>query len=308
MFLIAAGVSHAQAIKDNANLSSYTLGPDDQILIRALHVPEIPDKAIRIEADGSIQLPLAGRVQAGGLTTWRLENDLTRILKAYVREPEVSVELVEQRSQPVSILGAVKTPGSYQLHGTRTLVEALSLAGGVDAEAGYLLRIARRLSQGPLGLTGAKPDSTGDYTVAELNLQEVMDGKNAVSSFAVKPYDVITVPRARMVYVVGEVRKPGGFVLHETEHISVLQAVALAEGMNRTAGGKSARVIRKNETGEDRQEIAVNLNDVLSGKAKDVPLYPGDILFIPNSASKSAALRTVEAVVQMATGLVIWRP
>lgn len=296
--------------QDNASepASSYTLGPDDQIMVRALHVPEIPDKPIRIEADGSIHLPLVGRVEAGGMTTWRLESELARALKAYLQEPEVSVELVEQRSQPVSVLGAVKNPGSYQLHGARTLIEVLSLAGGADADAGYLLRIARRLSQGPLPLPDAKPDATGQFTVAELNLQEVMDGKYARSSLPVKPYDVITVPRAKMVYVIGEVKKPGGFVLRETEHISVLQALALAEGMNRTAGGKSARVLRPETGSDDRKEIPVNLNDILSGKRKDTPLNPGDILFVPNSAAKSATLRSIEAAIQMATGLVIWRP
>jgi polysaccharide export outer membrane protein len=270
-------------------------------MVRALHVPEIPDKPIRIEADGSIDLPLVGRVQAGGQTTWSLGGQLTRDLKAYVQAPEVSVELVEQRSQPISVLGSVKTPGTYQLHGQRTLVEALSMAGGADAEAGYALRIARRTSQGSLPVPGAKPDPTGEFTVAELNLEQQ-------GSLPVKPYDVITVPRAKMVYVIGEVKKPGGFVLHETDHVSVLQALAMAEGMTRTAGGKSARILRNLPDSDKQQEIAVNLNEVLSGKSLNAPLHSGDILFVPNSASKSAALRTVEAAIQMATGLVIWRP
>jgi polysaccharide biosynthesis/export protein len=304
--LIAVGAHAQRGVSDSA--SSYTLGPDDQIMVRALHVPEIPDKPLRIEADGSIHLPLVGRVDAGGMTTWRLENELARALKAYVEEPEVSVELVEQRSQPVSVLGAVKTPGSYQLHGARTLIEVLSLAGGADADAGYSLTIARRMSQGPLPLAGAKPDATGDFTVAEVNLQQVMDGKYAPSSLPMKPYDVITVPRAKMVYVIGEVKKPGGFVLREAEHISVLQALALAEGMNHTAGGKGARVLRPETGSSDRKEIPVNLNDILSGKTKDTPLNAGDILFVPNSAAKSATFRTIEAAIQMATGLVIWRP
>jgi polysaccharide export outer membrane protein len=308
--LAAAAWGQAPLAAGNANNAgdAYTLGPDDQIMVRALHVPEIPDKPIHIEADGSIHLPLVGRIQAGGLTTWRLEADLTRALKEYVQEPEVSVELVEQRSQPVTVLGAVKTPGSYQLHGRRTLIEVLSLAGGVDADAGYLLRIARRQSQGALPLPNAKPDSTGEYSVAEVNLQEVMDGKFAQSSLPVKPYDVVTVPRAKMVYVIGEVKKQGGFVLRETQHLSVLQALALAEGMTQTAGRKNAKVLRPDGDGDHRQELPVNVSDILAGKIPDAPLEPGDILFVPNSAAKSAAFRSIEAAIQMATGLVIWRP
>ena len=279
----------------------YRLGPDDQIMVRALHVPEIPDRPIRIGADGTIQLPLVGRVAAGGMTTRDLEGELARSLKTYVEEPEVSVELVEQRSQPVSVLGAVKTPGSYQLRGSKSLIEALSLAGGTDAEAGYTIRIERRLSQGVLPLPDAKQDSSGEFTFADVNLQQQ-------SNLAIKPFDVITVPRAKMIYVIGEVHKPGGFVLREAEHMSVLQALALAEGMSHTAGGKGARVMRPEATDGARQEIPVNLNDILSGKAKDQTLLAGDILFVPNSASKSAAMRTIEAAIQMATGLVIWRP
>jgi polysaccharide export outer membrane protein len=309
--LAAAGLwgqSAPPAGSVNSSSSSYTLGPDDQIMVRALHVPEIPDKPIHIAADGSIQLPMVGRMQAGGLTTWRLETELKKALREYVQEPEVSVELVEQRSQPVTVLGAVKTPGSYQLRGPRTLIEVLSLAGGVDADAGYLVRVARRASQGPLPVANAKPDSTGGYSVAEINLQEAMDGKFAESSIAIRPYDVVTVPRAKMIYVIGEVKKQGGFVLRETQHISVLQALAMAEGMTKTAGGKNAKVLRPTGDGDQRREVPVNVPGILAGKTADAPLEPGDILFIPNSAAKSATFRSIEAAIQMATGLVIWRP
>src|SRR5690348_16137642 len=87
--------------------SSNTLGPDDEVMVRALHVPEFPDKPVRIESDGGLQLPLVGRVKAAGATTAQLAAELTSALKTYVREPEVSVELVDQRSQPVAVLGAV---------------------------------------------------------------------------------------------------------------------------------------------------------------------------------------------------------
>lgn len=90
--------------------------------------------------------------------------------------------------------------------------------------------------------------------------------------------------------------------------MSVLQAIAMAEGLNRTAGGKNARVLRPQAADGSREEIPINLNAVVTGKSQDQPLHPGDILFIPNSAAKSATLRSVEAIIQMATGLVIWRP
>jgi polysaccharide export outer membrane protein len=236
-----------------------------------------------------------------------LEEALRKRLAVYVEEPEVSVGLVEQRSQPVSVLGAVKNPGVQQLHGSKSLVEVLSLAGGVEADAGYSLRIARHIEQGALPLPGGQPDAAGTLNVAEVSLQEVMDGRFAAGNLAVKPHDIITVPRAKMVYVIGEVKKAGGFVLHERENMTVLQAVSLAEGLNRTAGGKNARILRPQGAGTDRKEIPVNLNSILDGKSSDVTLQPDDILFVPNSTSKSVALRTVEAAIQLGTGIAIWR-
>ena len=310
VFAIAPTSGQVPMARSNADPASDSsaLGPDDQIIVRALHVPEIGDKPIRIEADGSIHLPLIGRVQAGGLTTWKLEAELMHAFKEYVQEPEVSVELMEQRSQPVTVLGAVKTPGTYQLHGTRTLLEVLSMAGGVDADAGYVLRVARRSTQGDLPLAGARVDARSDYSVAEVNLQDVMEGKFAQSSLRMKPYDVVTLPRAKMVYVIGEVKKQGGFALRETQRVSVLQALAMAEGMTKTAGGKNAKVLRPEGDGPKREEIPVNVTEILAGKMPDAPLEPGDILFVPNSAAKSTAFRSIEAAIQMATGLVIWRP
>jgi len=284
----------------------YVLGSDDLITIRALHVPEMPEKPVRVEADGFVRLPLVGRLRAGGLTAAQLEEELSRRLRTYIETPEVSVEVTEQRSQPFSVIGAVKNPGVHQLGGPKSLLEALSLAGGLESDAGYSIRIARRASEGPLPLPNACRDESGDFIAAETGLEEVMRG-GAAGNLEIKPHDVITVARAKMVYVIGEVRKPGGFTLQERENVSVLQVLSMAEGLTRTAGPARAKVLRPNGPGGQRQEIPVNLNDVLSGKLRDLPLMPEDILFVPNSASKSAALRTVEAAIQMGTGIVIWR-
>jgi polysaccharide export outer membrane protein len=115
------------------------------------------------------------------------------------------------------------------------------------------------------------------------------------------------VPRARLIYVIGEVKRSGGFPLHEKQNISVLQALALAEGLTRTAGLSGARVLRNNPATGQREEIPINLRSIFEGKSPDLPLVAEDILFIPNSMAKSSALRAVEAAIQMGTGVVIWR-
>jgi polysaccharide export outer membrane protein len=109
-----------------------------------------------------------------------------------------------------------------------------------------------------------------------------------------------------MVYVMGDVARPGAFVLSNSEAISVLQALAMAHGLNRTADTKGAKIIRTN-AGENRVEVAVNLKDILNGKTPDMQMKPHDILFVPNSYAKSTLLRTVETAIQIGTGVMIYR-
>jgi polysaccharide export outer membrane protein len=287
--------------------AAYILGPDDQITIHALLVPEIAEKAIRIESDGWINLPLAGRVKAGGSTASQLEQAIVERLRVYVEQPQVSIDVTEMKSQPVSVLGAVKNPGVHQLRGPKSLVEVLSLAGGVEADAGYSVRIARRVTEGSLPLPNTQKDATGEFAVAEVGLEDVMDGQHLASRLAIQAHDVITVPRAHLVYAIGEVRKPGGYVLREKQTISVLQVLALAEGLSKTAGAGGARVLRPSGPNGQREEIPVNLNRLMAGKGEDVVLRPDDILFVPNSMAKSSLVRAMEAAIQVGTGMAIWR-
>jgi polysaccharide export outer membrane protein len=177
----------------------------------------------------------------------------------------------------------------------------------LDQEAGDSVRITRRAEWGSIPVPGAHPDDSGQFTVAEVNLKELMQAKNPLLNFAVRPHDVITVPRASLVYVMGEVHKPGGFTLRDKETVSVLQALSLSEGLSRTAGPKNARILRAEAGKPQRVEIPVDLRPIMEGKAPDVPLRPDDILFVPNSAPKSAAYRGLQAAVEMGTGVVIWR-
>jgi polysaccharide export outer membrane protein len=207
----------------------------------------------------------------------------------------------------VSVLGAVRTPGVYQVAGTKTLFEVLSLAGGLNPDASNRVNITRERSAGPLPLPNVTTDDSGKFFVGELNVRDIMDAKNPEENIAVRPHDVITVPKADLVYVVGAVRRPGGFPLAEKEQISVLQALSMAEGLDGTARSKNARILREPAGSSERQEIKVNLNEILDGRAKDVTLQANDILFIPNSLAKNASMRVLDAALQAATGVAIYR-
>ena len=280
-----------------AGSEKYVLGPDDQITIRVLEVDELDGKVARIDMRGDIDVPLLGRIKAAGLTVDQLETELTRQLERYVRQPRVTAIVSEYHSQPVSVLGAVNSPGVYNLTGPNTLVQVLSKAGGLRNDAGNAINITRRREMGTIPLPSATMDRSGEFSTAEVNLKGLLDAKDPESNVILKPTDVISVPKADLVYVVGAVHRSGGFVLSEREDMTVLQAVSMAEGLEKTSAAKDAKIIRRG-TSNDRAEIPVNLAKILSGKSPDVPLLANDILFVPNSAAKSAALRTVEAAIQ----------
>lgn len=269
--------------------SGYVLGPDDQIVIRAIDAPEISDKPILIGTNGNITLPLIGRVKAGGLTVEQFETELNTWLREYLRDPQVSVTVTESRSHPVSVFGAVSKPGVVQLQGRKTLYEVLSMAGGPRDTAGASLTVTRRRENGDIPLPGATIDPTGQFSVAELNVQEILGGKNPAANIEIKPNDVISVSEASssMIYVVGDVQRAGAFTLGGRQSLSVLSAVSLAGGLGRTAKPEKARIIR-NVPGElKRQEIAVNIKQILAGKGEDIGLRPEDVLVVPTSGRKS---------------------
>jgi polysaccharide export outer membrane protein len=283
------------------------LGPEDQIVVRVLGAEEIESKPYTLDLSGHIRLPYVGRVQAAGLTIEQLEAELVRGLKTYFREPDVSVSVVEFRSQPVSIIGAVKNPGVHQLGGRKTLIEMLSLAGGLDTNAGSTVKITRRLEWGRIPLANAADDPSGQFSIGHVSVHAIFEARSPEDNIAIRPYDVISVPRASMVYVIGQVQRAGGFPLGESETTTVLQALALAGGPDRAASPKNARVLRMSAGGRSRSEMPVDVSKILEGKIPDLPLEPEDILFIPSSAPKKAALRAMEAAIQMGTGIVIWR-
>jgi polysaccharide biosynthesis/export protein len=196
----------------------------------------------------------------------------------------------------------------HQIRGSRTLLEIVSMAGGLRTDAGPVLTVTRLKETGKLPLPTVLSDPTDRYWVAEVNIEAMMSGSHPEYNISVLPNDVISVRRAEMVYVVGDVLRAGGFVLNSKKSISVLQALSLAGGLGRTAAPKGGRIIRPSkQNAQERQEIAVDLKKILSGKAPDMPLYPEDILFVPDSMSKKFAIRTSEAAIQTLSGIMIWK-
>ena len=288
------------------NVSSYLLGPEDSITVRVFAADDIPDKPVQIDNDGSVTLPMIGQVHAAGLTVGQFQANLVTAYKKYFKDPQVTVQVNDFRSQPVSVAGNVTTPGVVQLRGNRNLMEVIGQAGGLRADAGDSVLITRSLSEGPIPVAGAFTDPTGKYSVAHIDIRSVMNGKDPEGNILIKPHDVITVPRARMIYVLGNVTRPGGYVLTENETMSLTQAVALAGGWDHSAALSGARILRA-DGGPTREQIHADVKKIMQNKAPDLQMRPDDILYIPNSMTKTVSARGVEAAIGIGTGLLIWK-
>jgi len=287
------------------SLPGYILGPNDEVVILSVVAEEIANKPTKITTSGDLNLPMVGRIHAAGMTLDQLETEVSARLRTYFREPDLAINITQFKSQPVSVIGSVGIPGVIQLEGRKTLIEILSQAGGLKPDAGSRLKIMRDLEWGPIPLPSAKTE--GNHSIAEVSIRGIETATTPEENIQILPNDVITVPRADIVYVMGEVKRPGGFALNDRGRtISLIEILARAEGTTPTAALKYAKIVRP-VPNASRIEIPVNLRDVLKGKTKDIMLQPDDILVVPNSYAKGAFSRTLDAVVNTTTGIIIYR-
>lgn len=303
--------------------ADYRIGAEDLLEISVYGAPDL-DRTTRVSADGWISVPLAGDVRAEGLTTRELEAQIERLLqKNYMTHPQVNVFLKEIQSHSISVFGAVGKPGVFEIRGAKSLIEVLSMAQGLADDAGDSVIVMRQAeASAGLNVAGAHPSNPAGAPAKpqpsapqagnggediEVHLKDLLASTDSSNNVMVYPGDVVKVPPAGIVYVVGQVRKPGGFLLKTNQSLSVLQALALAEGTTSTSSGKSARIIRTQGKDGQRQEIPINLNRILAGKAPDPVLQGKDILFVPNSAGKTALYRGAEAAVTITGGLIVYR-
>ncbi|HEX4166824.1 MAG TPA: polysaccharide biosynthesis/export family protein [Bryobacteraceae bacterium] len=288
--------------------AAYVLGPADQLSIHIVDLDDVSDKPVRIDPNGYLELPLIGRISAGGLTLEQLRSRLAAKAAKYIESPEITINVLEYRSRAVSILGPVTAPGLHQLQGPTRLTDVISLAGGLRPDAGQKLTITRQISQGTLPLPSSHLDPSGQYSIADLHLNTLLDGSNPKENIEVRANDVISVSRADLVYVMGEVKKAGGFSLNSDETMSITQALSLAEGTISGAATRKARILRAvNGKPSNTHEVPVDLTKVLSGAAPDLELHANDVLFVPNNLPASAMKRALEAAIQAGTGVAIYR-
>ncbi len=264
------------------------IGAGDLLKVSVLGAPD-SDQEVRVDAKGNIFLNLIGAVAVAGQTTEQAQSEIAKkyVAGGFYTNPQVSVFAKEYVTQGVSVLGEVQRPGVYPVMGARSLFDVLSLAGGTTPKAGKLISITHRET----------PQSPTTVSLSNDSAESIR------SNVAIYPGDTIMVSKAGMVYVSGDVHRPSAVPMDNTS-MTVLQAIAVAEGANPTAALNNARLIRT--TSKGREEIPLRLKDMLSSKSPDVHLQAEDIIFVPSSAAKSATRRTLDAIIQTATGLAVY--
>jgi polysaccharide biosynthesis/export protein len=262
---------------------NYVLAPNDQITIRAPEAEEIDNRPFRIDADGNINLPLIGHIHVAGMTVQELEADLVKRLREYIREPQVFITTTQLHSAPVFFVGLFNKPGVYALQGNASLIEMLSAVGGVQPVADRHIKITRQAEYGMIPLPDAVYDPERKVSTVDINLGNLRQSLSPEENIQLQPYDQISVGRAEMVYVNGEVGKVGGQELGERESISIAQVLAQAGGFTKDAKSSKVRILRPIEGTTRRYMIEVDAKDLFKGEGIDVPLLPGDIVYVPHS-------------------------
>ncbi len=288
--------------------TDYVFGPGDQFVLHVVDLEEISDKPLRVDPGGFVDLPLAGRMDVGGLTLEQFKSELKAKLSRYISDPAVTVNLTASESQPVSVVGEVNNPGVHQLSGSRRLLEVISMSGGLKPDAGDTVIITREPQWGAINAAHAKIDpATGGSTLA-IPVDSLMSLKTPEENIVIRPNDVISIPKAELIFVLGDVKKAGGFALSSHSSISLLKALSLAEGLGPDDAAKHARILRTlpDSDGTPR-EIPVDINKIINGKAPDVQLLANDVLFVPHSGVKVTSRRALEAAIGISSGLLIYR-
>jgi polysaccharide export outer membrane protein len=288
-----AAATSAAGFGGGAGFGSGAAGPigaGDLVEMSVFDTPELSGK-LRVSNTGDVILPLVGAVHLQGLTAGDAQTLIRQkfIAGGFLKDPQVTVFISEYATQGVSVVGEVHKPGNYPAFGTHRLLDYLSLAEGLTPMAGTAIVITHN----------GRPDQpqrvkmTAGAAPQPDNNPEILPG------------DTIFVEKTGLVYVVGDVVRPGGFPMDHDEQLSILQAVALAQGVNYTAAKGSVRLIRTTPTG--RQEIPINLKKIFASKAADIAMQDNDILFVPSSTARGALKAVVATAVPAAATATIYR-
>jgi polysaccharide biosynthesis/export protein len=293
------------ALASDVKQGDYLIGSGDLLGIDVFDVPEL-SRDVRVNETGYISLPLMPtKVRASGLTPFQLQDKLAELLQTngLVSTPQVTVSVKEQHGQPITVIGAVRNPMVLQALRSTTLLQALSQAGGITDEAGSTVIVARtgaEVFEAADAVDAPPPAAPQSFTI---NLSDILESGDPRFNIPLIGGDVVSVPRAGIIYVVGAVNRPGGFLLqNDLDRMTMLKMLSLAGGTTSTAKMRDAVILRKNLDTGKRDQVPVDLKKVMQLKTQDVLLQPNDILFVPDSAGLRALHRAGDVGIALTSG------
>jgi polysaccharide export outer membrane protein len=300
-----AQTTRTAAISDpgTANLPAQRIGPNDLLAISVYDAPELC-RTVRVSADGFIRLPmLRQRLKAEGFMPGEIESTLADALQKenILVDPVVTITMVEYHSRPISVVGAVKKPLTYQAVSGATLVDAITRAEGLTPEAGPEILVSR---------TQTGDNGRPAVLIQRIPVKGLIDEADPELNVKLSGGEEIRVPEVGKVFVVGNIRKPGAFPVHDSSGTSVLKLLALGEGLLPYTA-RQAFVYRKEPGSAGKNEIAIDILKIVDRKSPDVSLQANDILYIPDNKGKKLTANTLDRLAgfgaNTASGVLIWR-
>ncbi len=276
------------AADTNGNLPIQKIGPNDLIGVTVYDAPELT-RTVRVTPDGFIRLPmLKQRIQANGLLPDELETAIAQSLakEELLVQPFVTVTMVEYSSRPISVVGAVNKPVTFQAASPVTLLEALARAEGLGADAGTEILVSRK-------------DAAGQ-SLTRVSARNLIDRANSADNIVLSGGEEVRVPEAGKIYVVGNVKKPGAFTCRDARGPTILEALALSEGLAPYAD-KRAYILRR-DAAQGEHEVPVELRLILQRKSPDIALQAGDVLYVPDASARRVGLAALEKLLMFGGG------
>ncbi len=276
---------HQAAMLPVKDFKDYKVGSEDVLTVTFLSADQLSMDAL-VSGQGEVSLLLVGDVKVDGLTTSEIAKKLTELYKQgdYLANPQITVAVKEYRHERVAVTGAVNKPAFYPLIGPRTLLEVLSMAGGLSTKAGETVRIVRTVSDSQdSSATSPQQSSSPQTQTVDVDLTMLLLKGDMALNYPVQNGDVILVPFARAAYVLGAVNRPGGLLLQD--NMTVAKAIAQSGGLQLVLASQNAVILRVNETGR-RETLPVDLDQITKGFQPDIALKPNDIVYVMEGAGR----------------------
>jgi polysaccharide export outer membrane protein len=264
------------------------VGPGDTLHVVVFDSPDL-EQRVSVTDAGNANFDLIGDVHVAGLNVNQLARTLEGLLVRghFLLHPNVTVMIEQSATMQVSVLGEVHNPGAYEIGTTRNILEVISLAGGLTEEADRHIVIKRRQGDSTSVFV---PNNAGDAIAA---------------SVMVYPGDTVVVPKAGVIYVLGDVGRPGAYYMQRDSKLSVLQAVSMAGGLLPNAAAPHSRIVRKTtDNAQGYVDIPLQLKAIQNGKKPDMPLQADDVIYVPFSYARNTFIQSPAILASAASAII----